>query len=246
MSILATVLGVFVIAVLTCVYLVIKVRRNLPQMMEAQKQFFTLTGYRHPEIPNAPIDEQVRFYPRRVSMADALTKGRLETRYVKPDPTGALEYSRESFSERSAAGIAKIHRESWRLALGTPPKLGLQIAEKKIVKQRNIERRGNTRTWTLLYETPIELDDAVMSDRFAVYGTDAIAIRRVLARPDIRERLLACAEVDLLVDGRSIVFSDPSGKNIKAGRMGNSSILESIPVHQRVQAMLGALRDEVS
>jgi hypothetical protein len=247
MFILWTALGIIGIAVITIVALVIYVRMNGPAILEAQRQFFTQTGYRHPEIPNAPVEEQVKFVPRRVGMADALRKGKRETRYVKPDPAGALEYTSMSITEAVAGGTMRSSSESWRLALGTPARLQLQIADKRLVSKGNVKDHfGRTRSWTQRYSSAIELDDAALAGRFAVFGDDAAAIRRVLARPDVRERLLGFAEVDLVVDDGSIVLSDPSGKNRKAGRIGGPRIVDSIPVHQNVQAMLGAIRDEVT
>jgi hypothetical protein len=40
-------------------------------------------------------------------MADALRKGKRETRYVKPDPAGALEYTSMSITEAVAGGTMR-------------------------------------------------------------------------------------------------------------------------------------------
>ncbi|HEY0253797.1 MAG TPA: hypothetical protein VGC41_19840, partial [Kofleriaceae bacterium] len=190
-------------------------------------------------------EEQIRYVPNRRNIK--LGSSANTTRYVKPDPAGALEYEATKIVQAVANGTRRTTYESWCLALTTEPRFRLQIADKKLVKSGNKENwRHQKQSFAQRYPDPVALDDAALENRFDVWGTDAVAIRKVLARPDVRDRLLQFAEVDLTVDDRSIVFSDPAGKNRKAERTGGARILDTIPVHQNIQAMLGAIREEIT
>ena len=248
MHLLLWLLGIVVIFLVTVVALVLSTRKNLPEILAAQTEFFTETGYRHPEIPNAGIDETVRFAPRRGNA----WKMELEKRYVRPDPAGAFVFASSARTE----GRYRVRRESWRMVLASAPSLRLQIAERKLMpsagKAIGEHFTGKERTWKRVYPGPIELDDKALSARFAVFGTDPDAIRRLLAKPEVRDRLLAAAEIDLVVDDASILLSDPNGNNLKGGDAGPRASLNpaprlraSIPVHRNMHAMLGAIRDGV-
>ncbi|HEY4239062.1 MAG TPA: hypothetical protein VGM88_04575 [Kofleriaceae bacterium] len=245
---LITVLTIVGVMLLTVVVLIVSTRRNLPRIMSAQTAFFTETGYRHPEIPGAPIEEQVKFVPKRGNvMAMALEK-----KYVKPDAAGPIAFESSSRSE----GRNRVQRESWRMTLPRPPAIRFQIAERSLLpsvgKAIGQHLTGRTRSWSQHYPTNVEIDDAAIAKRFAVFGEDPDAVRAVLAQAAIRERLLDCAEVDLVVDGGSILLSDPNGKNLAAGRTQrrgldpSPTIRASIPVHRKIHAMLGAVRDAIA
>lgn len=253
MFVLYVVLGVVAIAILTVVALVAAARKHGPAIAAAQREFFARTGFRHPERAAGTVEDQVSFVPRR---GNALALS-LETRYVRPSGAGEpLEFHATATVE----GRDRVHRQTWRRALVTPPTVRLQIADRSLSSLGKAVREmvtHSSRTWSALYPGPVPVDDPAFDRRFVVYGTEPEAVRRCLAAPGLRELLLGCAEVDLVVTDREIRFADPSDQNLREARGGTTgrvakglnpapSILASIPVHERITRIIDTTRDAVA
>jgi hypothetical protein len=240
-----TLAAIPVIMVITIVAIIVAARRHGPAIVAAQREFFIQTGFQHPERLNQPLEAQVAYVPRR---GDLRTM-KIETRYVRPLPTG--EQILFDATATTEAG-KRVHRQAWRLALRQPPTAVLQIADRHLSSTGKAVREhltGAKRTWRAVYPGPFPTGDAELDARFHFYSPDPDTARRLLARPGLRERLLACEEVDLTVSPGEIAFADPADENMKAARGGTigrmshglnaaPSILASIPVHQRVTAIL--------
>jgi len=234
--------GVFVLAL---VAIILAARKHMPEILAAQRTFFEQTHYRHTDLPDRPIDEQVRHVPRSKF-------GVIEQRYVKRTPDG--DELRFHASTRHEPG--KVIRElTWWMPLGTPARIRLQVADRGLASFGKAARElvtRTSRTWKAVYPGPIALDDTELDRRFLVYAPDADAARRCLADPRVRALLLECAEVDLIVTPEEIRFSDPSDKNMRANRDGAvkrlaamnaaPTIRASIPVHLRIGEIIERVR----
>lgn len=245
--VLLTLAGIVAIALITVVAIVLAARRHGPAIAAAQRDLFTQTGLRHPELPTGTIDEQVAFVPRRGS---ALAR-RLETRYVKPLADGErLDFHAVVAME----GNTRVRRQHWERTLAAPPRVHLQIADRALSSTGKAVREavtGAARTWHARYPGPIALGDPELDARFVVFATDAEVARRCVTGPALRGHLLACAEVDVATTPTSIRFDDPADRNLRDARGPREGldpsprIRASIPVHLRVEQILAAVRDAV-
>jgi hypothetical protein len=244
-----TLAAVPVIAVITVVALVLAARKHAPEILAAQREFFTATGYQHPELPGRPVEEQIQYVPRRMDLATMA----METRYVRPIAPGEQVTFRATATTEAGK---RVHRQSWRLTLAQPPTALIQIADRDLSSLGKAVREAVTRssrTWSAVYSHPVTFGDPALDARFVAYSPNPAAAQRCLATPALRQLLLACEEVDLIVSPTEIALADPADKNLKAarggtaGRVGNGlnpapSIRASIPVHQRMNQLLEQAR----
>jgi hypothetical protein len=109
---------------------------------------------------------------------------------------------------------------------------------------------GRSRSWKQVYPGPVPTGDAELDRRFAVYAPATTDVRRVFGNQELRERLLAALEVDLVVSPEGVVLSDPEHSNLRAAQggltgrlaagMSPGAYLAAIPVHVRVRELLVA------
>ena len=236
---LMIVLGFVGIFVISFVGIILLARRHVPAIMAARRAFFEQTGYRHPGLVAASIEEQVQFVPR-------MTLKTREERYVRRLDSDH-EVSFLSSSVREPGRI--VRRLSWSVPLAHSPAVVLQIADRSLSSFGKTAREALTRssrTWSPIYP-PVALADAELDARFVAFGPDPEAVKRCVV--GLRELLLACKEVDLIVTPTEIRFSDPSDQNLSAAHGGTTgriaagmnpapTILSSIPVHQRINEIL--------
>ena len=141
---------------------------------------------------------------------------------------------------------------SWYAVLAQPPRSRVQISDKSLssVGKAVKEMFSNTeRVWNAEYEQKVPSGDPELDKRFNVHTDDPAAAARVLAAPGLRELLLGCVEVDLIVRGNEVRFADPTQKNLRAGMGGTLGQMAmahdmmktmdvSIPVHERIAELL--------
>lgn len=133
----------------------------------------------------------------------------------------------------------------WRLPLAAPPRVLLQVADRSLAGVGKVvkEAMSNTsRTWAPIYPVKVVLADPELERRLVCFAQDADAAQRVLATPGLKERLLACTEVDLTVTRDAVTFSDPFAKNLNIGRSALGDVGKmmemQIPVHDRIADLL--------
>jgi len=228
MFVLACVGGIFGIAIITVVALVLVARKQGPEILAARRELFEQTGF---------VDQA----------ASGGKFGEMATHYVQRD--NGVEFRSTATYEAGK----RVHRMAWRKPLAQQPVVVFQLADRTLSSLGKGMKEALTatkRTWSPIYPGPIELADAALAKRFVAFGPDPAAIEKCLAAPGLRELLLACAEVDLVVTGSEIRFDDPSDRNMSAARGGTAgriqmgiagSIRASIPVHKRVLAILAGV-----
>ncbi|MEO8551105.1 MAG: hypothetical protein ABI678_14065 [Kofleriaceae bacterium] len=225
MFVLACIGGIFGIAIITVVALVLVARKQGPAIVAARQELFAQTGF------------------EEGASAAGGKLGDLATHYVKPNGT-------EFRSTATYEAGKRVHRMAWRMPLAQQPQVVFQLADRKLSslgKDVKEALTGVKRTWSPMYPGPIELADKSLASRFVAFGPDPAAIEKCLAAPGLRELLLACTEVDLVVTQKEIRFDDPSDRNLSAARGGTTgriqagiagSIRASIPVHKRMLEIL--------
>ena len=230
--------GIFVILMIAFVAIVRVARKQGPEILAARCELFEQTGYVHPDLVNGFATQQAQFVPRRRGKL-----GETGSHYLRQiDASHAIEFR----SSMTFEAGKRVHRLAWRLPLARRPRVVFQIADRRLSSLGKVAREAFTRTsrtWSPIYPGPLALVDPALSARFVAFGPDAAAVNRCLAVPGLRELLLACAEVDLIVTETEIELADPSDRNIGAARGGTvgrvrigiaESIRASIPVHRRM------------
>jgi hypothetical protein len=219
-------------------------RKRAASMGPAFRNFLQRTGYRYAELGDAPLEQQAAH--GEAVMRDMAKGFRV---HMVRHAHGLTVHHHQAGHATDTGWCSSL---SWSLPLAAPPRAVLQIADKslagfgKLVK----EAFSNTRrTWTAAYPVPVAFGDPELDRRLVCYAEDGYAAQQVLATPGLKERLLACAEVDLVVSRAAITFSDPFMKNLNAGlgsaagrmAMGgdvNKMMELQVPVHDRIAELL--------
>jgi len=142
----------------------------------------------------------------------------------------------------------------WSTRLGQPPRIGLQIIEKRLIsKLARVDNfiESKSYEWRQMFPHQVPLDGE-LGQRFVVYGDDPALVLTALGANGVRESLLGCKQVDLSVTHDGVVFSDPFRENILAALGGATGLLMvgydpraitqmMVPVHDRVSWLAAAL-----
>ncbi len=143
----------------------------------------------------------------------------------------------------------------WSTRLAQPPRIALQVIEKRLIgKLSRVDNfiENKSYEWQQLFPHQVQLADAELERRFAVYGNDPALVVTALGANGVRESLLACKQVDLSVGPDGVVFSDPFRENIMAALGGGTGLLMVgydpraitqmiLPVHDRVSWLAATL-----
>lgn len=211
-------------------------------MPAATRVFLETTGYRHAAILDQPMESQVA--QSLVAMhpnADGLAR----THLVRNVEGAAVHLIQEVRYK------ARLTRSSsnWSTPLLSPARTLVHVADRSLSSTTKALKEAfskTTRSWAPVYETEVRSGDAQLDERFVCYGQDPDAVRRLLNQPGMRNMLLACAEVDLVVYPDRVSFADPLQKNISA-LMGTSRMSDvvgmmklSIPAHDAIARLIVA------
>lgn len=209
--------------------------------------FFEQTGYRNPDMPQAPLPAQAEAMAQRYRAMFA-QGGDMVIRYVR-DMNGLLLEHHMSHV-RTAQGSTL--RAGWSLSLPRPPRVGWHVAERRFGSVGLAVREAFTNVetvWSPAFPQRVESGDPELDARFQMYATHPDALRHVAANPALKAMLLACAEVDLRVLADRVTFDDPTQRNLQAGMGGalgamaagydTATLMQAtIPVHTRVCDLL--------
>jgi hypothetical protein len=228
--------AVFVIAF---VVILLAARRNAPEWEAARRSFFEQTDYRYTAIASAGLEAQLTH--RHVNFR--------EEDFTAPIAgVGALRYR----SQTQQTGRQRITTASWSMRVERPLGASWQIVDRALQPSLTgalaTAVTGRKRSWKAVYPGPIPTGDAELDARFAVYAPATTDVPRVLGNPELRERLLAVHEVDLVVSPGGLVLSDPEHSNIRAAQggltgrlasgMSPGAYLAAVPVHVRIRELL--------
>jgi hypothetical protein len=210
--------------------------------------FFEQTGYRNPDMPEAPLPVQAEAAAQRYRAMFAQPAGDTRIEYVR-DMNGLLLRHHMSYL-RHAKGMSMS--AGWDLRLPHPPRAGWHVAEKRFgsVGLAVKEAFSNVETvWHPAYPNRVQSGDPEIDARFQMYAEHPDVMRHVVAQPGMKAMLLACAEVDLRVLRDHVRFADPLQRNLQAGMGGalgamaagydSTTLMQAtIPVHVRICDLL--------
>ncbi|HWM84885.1 MAG TPA: hypothetical protein VNO33_03580 [Kofleriaceae bacterium] len=231
-------------------YSLYTVRRRRAGMPQAFRMFFERTGYRYAEIADRPLEEQIAH--GQTLMAGA--RGGYRAHMLR-DYHGLPVHSVQETGHRQEGGKSvSTMSASWFCPLAQAPRIRLQVAERSLTgglrKGLAEAFTSRERVWHQAYPLAVESGDAELDRRFQFFGYDQAAVRHALSAPGLRELLLGCAEVDLVVHADRVEFADPMQKNMTAGMGGTIGMMAmggdmtrwmemTIPVHDRIAQLLG-------
>jgi hypothetical protein len=141
---------------------------------------------------------------------------------------------------------------SWSMPLAAAPRLRLQVAERRFAGAAAAVRDAlsrRSRPWSQYYPLAVQSGDAALDGRFAFFGIAADEVLAALRSPGLRELLLGCAEVDLVVEHDRVAAHDPQQRNFAAATGGSLGALAvgrdavrwtelALPVHDRMAELL--------
>jgi hypothetical protein len=206
-------------------------KQDLPAKM---LRFFEKTGYRNPNMPDAPLPAQ----------AQAIAAEMAAWRFGQPFST---RYCRDVdgvriFFEQDQGGTR------WIVPLAAPPRVVLHVAEAGFGGAaeaiKSTVTTANRKDWTPALPIAARLGDPELARRFQAWGEDPGGVDRVLADPVVREALLGCAAVDLRVVDH-VRFDDPTIANLTAAIGGttgawatmndpDAATERTLPMHDRI------------
>lgn len=221
-------------------------KKAVADMGPVMQAFFAQTGYRYADMPPEPMAAHVQ---RAVAEAQNWTPGDRVIRYVRN--FHGIPITFEQSYRTSPQGFSQSC--SWRAPLPAPPRIPFHVADRsldsvgKAVREAfsHVEREFHPR-----YPQRVETGNPEVDRRFLVFGHDPQAVRWLFTNcPALVSALGQCSEVDLWVDAHSVVFSDPSQKNITAalggtvGQMALGFDMQkrtdmTLPVHERICEIL--------
>jgi hypothetical protein len=136
--------------------------------------------------------------------------------------------------------------EAWQLE-SPKPRPCFQLIEKKLLSTTRalLNLAGPFKyTLTLAYPGPYPLDDADLDARFGLYAADPAVAASIIRQPDLRNRLLELASVNLRVDESGATFCDPTAANVFASGASRTdvnpapAIRSAARVHVAVERLL--------
>jgi hypothetical protein len=229
------------------VWMTTKTKKAVAGLGPAMHSFFSKTGFRYRHLPPEPIEAHVH-----QAMAEAQDRSARDrvTQYVRSFHGLVVQFTQAIVANETGISISA----SWTVPLQAPARVPFHIADKSLssVGKAVREAFSNTsRAWQPRFPHPVMTGIPQLDARFVVYGMDPNAVRAMLQQNQaLVAAILQSTEVDLWVDAREAVFSDPLQKNMNAalgGMVGQMALgfdyakrMEmSIPVHDRMSEILG-------
>jgi len=209
--------------------------------------FMQQTGYRVAGAAEAPVEE----HARKALAAVAAMGGPEGQEWVRD--CGGVEV--RHFFRAVTKNNQTYYWCRWTAPLPRPPRFGLQIVDRRLVgavgKLDNfVENRSYE--WKKQFPHVVQVGDPELDARFLFLGDNPELLVRALRTAGLREMLLACTQVDIWTDAKSVNFSDPFRENLKAaygGGMGllaagydpNAIVAAILPVHDRIGWLVAGL-----
>lgn len=217
---------------------------TVSNMGPAMREFFERSGYRHSQIPQAPIEQQIQ---QSMVLAEQQRKGNSDIHMVRLFDEQPIHW--HCWTRVGGRGFTMGCE--WNLQLAQPLRGLFHVAEKSLGSTAAAVKgfmTSSERTWSPAYPHRVETGDAELDGRFQIYCNDPSAAR-ILTTPEIKSLLLAQAEVDLVVKPNEVQFFDPSQNNLrsamggtagmmKAARDPSKSLMMSLPVHDAISRLL--------
>jgi len=224
-----------------------KRKKAMENLGPAFRRFFENTGYRYVELGDAPLEAHVEHTEKkwRQMMGPQRT---FEQRLVR-DFHGAKIFW-DSFM--GPEGSSYVMSCSWSLKLPNPPRVPWQAADKSLSSMGKAVKEAfsnSTRSWKARYPTAVQAGDPELDKKILFFGEDAQAVQQVLQTAGLKELLLSCTEVDLVVGADEVRFADPMQKNIRAAMGGTIGMMASgtdygkfmdlsVAVHEKLTELL--------
>lgn len=183
----------------------------------ALRAMFEQTGYRHADMPNAPIEAHIR-------RSEELSRKRGDSRVRMVRNVEGRQLYWEQWTQIVGSGWSTGCM--WTMPLERLPRASFHIAEKRLVGAGKAIKEfmsSSKRNFTPAFEQQHAIGDAALDQRFVMFAVDPYAAREALAQPVLRALLLGCTEVDLVVKAHEVRFNDPSQVNLRnamGGAMG--------------------------
>lgn len=219
-------------------------RTRAATMGPAIRAFLERTGYRYPDVVDPSLDAHVA---RCEAGWANMSKG-FQSRMVRSFQGASIHHVQEGkVTDRGWSTSC-----AWMAPLPQRPRVRLHIADKslsgigKAVKEAFSNR---SQSWSPLYPVKVELADPELAQRFVCFSDGGGDVQGLLRAPGLRERLLSCVEVDLVITDADVRFSDPFQKNLLQAMGGASGAIAAggdvgrtleaqIPMHDRIAEML--------
>jgi hypothetical protein len=231
-------------------YMKNKQKQAMANIGPALHKFYGQTGYRYADMPQAPLEEQVRVGEQRMmAMYNGSATGDIDFHLVR-DFHGAPVHFRQSYSRRNNSdGSTTISMgATWFTPLAAPPRAKWEAIDRSLVgfgKAVKEAFSNMTRKLEPMYAHEVPTGDPELDKKVVIYAEDPQAALAALRSPGLREMILRTTEVHLAVTDREVFFADPFQKNMTAamgGMVGQMSIGfdygrmfdATIPVHEQM------------
>jgi hypothetical protein len=210
----------------------------------ALRDFFQRTGYRYADMPPEPLEPHIQRGTYEMQAGNAGT-----THYVRNFHGLPIHFQQAYQATPNGYSISC----SWWAELPRPPAVPFQVADRGLssIGKAVYEAFSNmTRTWSPLHPVEVTTGMPPIDQRFRVFGRDAASVAAIFQRDAALVAALGQqVEVDLWIDDRRAVFSDPMQKNMNAGMGGTVGSMAigfdmakrfeiSMAVHDRIAELL--------
>jgi len=220
----------------------------------AFESFFQRTGYRYPEMLDAPPAAQAE--RAMFEAKNPPSGGGFQIHYIRDYHGIRIHYESGSGMRKEGSKSIYWHSNAWQADVTHPLRVPLHIADKALdstLKAAKEMFSNSKRVFTPKGSQRVQTGIPEIDSRFVVFGDDPAAVQAVFHQnPALVQALSGWAELDLsIVPGRA-VFADPSNHNMTAalgGSVGSMALgfdygkrLElGIPVHDRVADLFALL-----
>ena len=215
-------------------------------MGPAMREWFSRSGYRHAQIVEAPMEQQIQ---QSMVLAEQQRKGNSDIHMVR----GFAEHSVHWRQWTRLTGSGYSTGCEWSVPVNHNLRALFHIADKSYggAGQRVKGFMSNTtHSWSPAYPHRVATGDAALDERFQVYCNDPSALH-VLSNPSVKAMLLERVEVDLVVRAHEVVFFDPAQNNLRSAMGGTAGMMKvaadpsqammmSLPLHDAIAQLLVA------
>ena len=220
----------------------------------AFESFFQRTGYRYPELLDAP--PAIQADRAMFEAKNPPSSGGYQVHYIRDYHGIRIHY--ESGSGYRKEGSKSIYwvSNSWEAEVPHTPRVPMHIADKSLDSTLKAAKElfsNSKRTFTPKGSQRIQTGIPEVDAKFVVFGDDPAAVQAVFHQnPALVHALAGWAELDVSIVAGRAVFADPSQNNMNAamgGAVGSMALgfdygkrLElGIPVHDRVADLFALL-----
>jgi hypothetical protein len=230
-----------------------RAKSALDNAKPAFESFFQRTGYRYPELSNAPPAAQA---DRAMSDARNPQPGGYQLHYVRDYHGLRIHYESGYGMRKEGSKSVYWYSNAWEAEVPHAVRVPMHIADRALDSTLKAAKElfsNSRRVFTPKGSQRVQTGIPEVDAKFVVFGDDPAAVQAVFHRtPALVQALFGWAELDVsIVSGRA-VFADPNQHNMNAamgGSVGSMALgfdygkrLElGIPVHDRVADLLALL-----